>query len=210
MPTFNLKYDKLFSIALTHPRFPSATHAHSWLSPLSALLDITPDGTTRNLFQKHDIHVRFEQDVLTCYIRVDATGRKPFHMLPKDFRMRFLVHAQPAFLSKTTVSAEWGRERIYHVRVRLKTTSVSEKIDESLLGVVDAIEPQRIYHRGNGDGTGHWELVPVRVKDCFAVIDMVPEGSRRNRLFANEAQQVLYFTKANNKQHEHLYELALN
>lgn len=210
MQTFHLKYDKLFSIALSHSRFPSPSHEHSWLSPLSALLDIAPDAGTRRLFDKHDIHVRFEQDVLTCYIRVDTTGRKPFHSLPGNFRIRFLVNATAAFLSKTSVAAGWGSDHMYHVRIRLKTTSASATIDDSLLKTVDDNEPARIYHMGAGDENGHWEVVPVKLSGYFAVIDIVPEGSRRNRLYANEAQQTLYFTQANNKQGEHLYQLVVN
>ncbi len=210
MQTFHLKYDKLFSIALSHSRFPSPSHERSWLSPLSALLDITPDAATRALFNKHDIHVRFEQDVLTCYIRVDETGRRPFHSLPSNFRMRFLMNATPAFLSKTSVAAAWGHDHMYHLRLRLKTTGSLATIDDSLLKTVEDTEPARIYHMGTGDENGYWEVVPVKLSGYFAVIDMVPEGSRRNRLYTNEAQQTLYFTQANNKQNEHLYQLVVN
>lgn len=210
MSTFNLKYEKLFSIALIHSRFPPPSHDHSWLSPLSALLDIVPDPTTRVIFEKHDIHVRFEQDVLACYIRVDTSGQKPFHALPSDLRMRFLINATPAFLSKTSVAATWGKERMYHVRVRLKTTSSSAVLGDTLLTAVEATEPARIYHMGTGDDRGRWELVPIQLSGHFAVVDLVSEGTRRNRLYANEAQQRLYYTRANNKQDEHLYQLVLN
>ncbi|WP_257670743.1 hypothetical protein [Parapedobacter tibetensis] len=205
MDFINIRYEKLFSIFLAHADFPVPETGKNWMESLAEQLSMEPDEKTKQLFTAHDIHCRFNYNTLTCYIRVMDNENKPFHRLTNDFSARFILNASRVFMAGLAVSPVFGKDHIYHFPIKLKTTASSTILKDNLLSTVASNTPDHIFHQGE---PGHWELQAVNIAGCFGVIDVIPEGSSKNRLFKNEATQVLNYTVANGKANEHLYRIT--
>ncbi|WP_353129950.1 hypothetical protein [Parapedobacter pyrenivorans] len=209
METTTVRYEKLFSILLTHVDFPSPSDGDSWRAILSNEMAIEPDEPTKKLFATHEIKYRFTYNTLSCYIRVETATDRPFHRLPTNFSARFIFHASGALIARSALSPELGGTNTYHVRVKLKTTTSSANLQNGLLtGVVSAI-PDVVFQPGYGDQPGQWVNYPVSISGCMAVLDILTEGSGKNRLYKQEASQLLNYTVANGKSDQHLYRIIL-
>lgn len=209
MDTITIRYGKLFSIALVHAGFPAPETGGSRLVSLANELQFEPDGPTGKLFANHGIIVRVEDRALCCYIRTESEHDRPFHRLPADFSARFLLRASDALMAGSALAARFGGERTYHVRIKLKTSASATRLTDSLLANVASKTPELIFLPGYGDQPDRWESRTVAISGCLAVLDIVTEGTGKNRLFRQEASQLLNYTIGNGKAHEHLYTVTL-
>lgn len=209
METVTIRYEKLFSILLAHSDFPAPTAGKAWAASLKDGLKIKPDGPTAKLFERHDIRCQFEYNTLSCYIRVTTDRDVPFFRLPTDFSVRFLLTATNTIINKTNLPASFGGEHTYHVRVKLKATTASSRLTNAPLGKVTSTTPQLVFHPGYTENPSFWEKRPVAIVGCLAVLDIVTEGTNKNRLFKQEATQELNYTVSNHKSDQHLYQINL-
>ena len=209
METITIRYEKLFSILLAHTAFPVPAAGKNWTASLMDELKIEPDGPTAALFERHDIHCQFKHNTLSCYIRVAANNDTPFFRLPTDFSARLLLTATNILVTKTGLSPSLGGEYTHHVRVKLKTTTSSSRLSNSALTKVTSATPERVFHPGYADHPGSWEERPVVITGCLAVLDIVAEGTKKNKLFKQEATQALNYTVSNGKADQHIYRIDL-
>lgn len=209
METMTIRYEKLFSILLAHKAYPVPTTGSSWATSLMDELKIEPDGPTAALFERHDIRCRFDHNTLSCYVRVAANTDVPFFRLPTDFSARFLLTATNTLVAKTGLSASFGGEYTHHMRIKLKTTASSSRLSSSTPTKVTSSTPELVFHPGYSDVPDSWEERPTVITGCLAVLDVVTEGTRKNRLFKQEATQVLNYTVSNGKADQHIYRIDL-
>ena len=209
MDTIIIRYEKLFSILLTHLDFPVPANGQHWATSIANEMRIEPDSATKALFDQYEIQYRFEYDTLRCFTRVKPAMDRTFHQLPADFSARFLVKASDRFIAGTALSSQLGGERVYHIRVKLKTKAATGGLSDSLLTTVASATPELVFHPGYADSPSHWEQRPVAISGCLAVLDIVTEGSGKNRLFKQETTQTLNYTAANGKANEHLFNIIL-
>lgn len=209
METITIRYEKLFSVKLVHVDFPIPTTGKNWQASIADEMEIEADVPTKLLFDKYQIHYRFEHDTLLCFVRVETGNDRPFHRLPMDFSARFVLNASGALIAKSKLSPAFGGPNSYHVRVKLKTTTSTTRLNDSLLAAVTSATPELVFHPGYTNHPDHWEKRPVTISGCLAVLDVVTEGSGKNRLFQHEVTQSLNYTVANGKADQHLYSLVL-
>ncbi len=209
MDTIIIRYEKLFSILLTHVDFPVPPSRQHWAASIADEMRIEPDSATKALFDQYEIQYRFEYDTLSCFTRVKPVEDRSFHPLPADFSARFLLKASDKFIADTKLSSQLGGEYMYHIRVKLKTTAATTRLSESLLTTVASATPELVFHPGYADSPSHWEQRPVAISGCLAVLDIVTEGSGKNRLFKQEITQTLNYTVANGKANQHLFRVIL-
>lgn len=204
MDTVVIRYEKLFSIQLDHSDFPPMEGMNGAVA-LADHLEVVPDEKTKQLFGVYDIQYRLNQDVLVCYLRVLANEDRPFHPLPTNFSVRFLIHASASFTAGLGVPNTFGRDRVYYIPIELKAAASAAVLDDSLLSTVTDTTPTPVFHPGY---PGYWERRVTTVSGCLGVIDLLTQGAGANRLFVDEATQLLNYTEANGKAREHLYRIT--
>jgi len=194
---------------LAHMDFPNPTVGKNWTASIANELKIEPDGPTAALFGSHDIRCRFEHNTLLCFIRVAADADRPFHRLPADFSARFILTATDTLVAKMGLPSSFGGDHTHHVRVKLKATASSTRLNASTLTTVMSAIPELVFHPGYADRPNQWEKRPIAITGCLAVLDVVTEGNGKNRLFKQEALQSLNYTAANGNADQHLYRIIL-
>src|SRR5690606_10379907 len=138
-----------------------------------------------------------------------ATVDSSFHQLPADFSARFLLKASDRLIAGSNLSLQLGGEHVYHIRVKLKTTAATGQLNPSILATVPSATPGWVFHPGYADSPSYWEQRPVAITGCLAVLDIVTEGSGKNRLYKQELTQTLNYTVANGKADQHLFTVVL-
>lgn len=210
METVTIRYEKLFSILLAHADFPALSIDDNRLSLLTNELKVEIDAPTSTLFEQHGIQYRFEYDSLSCFVRVATNSDVPFFPLPSDFSARFLFSATGTLITKMGLPPSFGGEYTYHLRVKLKTTASTSKLLDSPLTTVESAVPDLIFHAAHDDNPSYWEQYPTLITGYLAVVDIVTEGSKKNRLFKQESTQALYYSVSNGKSDQHLYQINLS
>ncbi len=209
MDTLIIRYEKLFSIAWVHADFPGPGNGRNGAASLADELTVEPDAPTSVRFANHGIIPRVEDGALCCYIRTEALHDRPFHPLPPDFSARFLLKASDALIARSALAPHVGGERLYHVRVKLKSTVSGVRLTDSLLASVASATPDLVFLPGYADRPDRWESRTVAISGCLGVLDIVTEGNGKNRLFRQEASQLLNYTVGNGKADQHLYTVTL-
>ena len=209
MDAIIIRYEKLFSVLLTHVDFPIPSSGKNWAASLAHEMRIEPDNATKALFDQYEIQYRFEHNTLRCFSRVKPAIDRSFHQLPADFSARFLLKASDKLIADTDLSPQLGGEHVYHIRVKLKTTAATSQLSPSMLTTVPSATPELVFHPGYADSPSYWEQRPVAISGCLAVLDIVTEGSGKNRLFKQEITQTLNYTVANGKADQHLFTVVL-
>ncbi|MFT3933650.1 MAG: hypothetical protein QM726_08560 [Chitinophagaceae bacterium] len=116
-------YSKLFSIQFIHAGYETPVENF-----FSQGISITADSSTQKIFSGYDLGYRFDDNVLTCFMRTSlvsppaAQPRQPFVTIDKPFQLRFLVHNSGDFLSKTYVTAA-GTKKVYRFSNQVNNTS---------------------------------------------------------------------------------------
>src|SRR3546814_16955112 len=93
----------------------------------------------------------------------------------------------------------FGGENTHHVHVKLKTTTLSGRLSNTPLTTVTSATPELVFHPGYADNPGSWEERPVAITGCLAVLDIVAEGPKKNKLFKQKTTHTLNYTVSNKK-----------
>lgn len=198
------KFEKLFSIRFAHDTFPLSDSSGGFLTPH---VKIDPDPTTEILFKKHEIHYRWRNDMLLCFVRIKSDEDVPFFRLPNNFKARFFINLTHSVKDKTEVDADHGRENIYRFRINVRASANSMNLGGATLGPVASQEPVKIFNPGN---PGTWSTSIENLTGHFGVIDIVTEGTSTHRLYTDVTNQNLFYTTANGNENEHLFTIHLN
>jgi len=195
-------YDKLFSIWFKHSDYPNSGSAGGILTDM---MKLEPDDLTKTLFQQHDIHYRFKNDMILIIIRVNHDTGLPFNSLPNRLSMRFLLKLDNELYFKTTVPNEFSIDNFYRIKINLRSSANTSTLSPALLKQVEDRQPTQIFHP---DNPSHWESKTTNLKKFFAVIDIVTEGSSTHRLFSGSDQSIFYSSNSDNYD-KHLYTIQL-
>jgi hypothetical protein len=198
------RYEKLFSIHFSHPEYPSSGPSGG---VLGGLLSLQPDETTRRLFKAHDIHFKVRQDHLLCFVRIRTDADIPYFRLPSAFSARFLLQLREDLARQTEVQDTHGKENMYRFRINVRAAANAMNLTGASLGTILSRDPVREFTEGE---PGTWTTTFSNLSGHFGAIDIVTEGSSTHRLYSDVSNQVLNYTPANGREHEHLFTIQFS
>jgi hypothetical protein len=140
-------------------------------------------------------------------VRIRTDSDVPYFRLPGAFAARFLLQLREDLARQTPAHDTHGKENIYRFRINVRASANSMNLNGATLGTILSRDPIREFHEGD---PGNWTVTFSNLSGHFGVIDIVTEGSSTHRLYTDVSNQVLNYTPANGREHEHLFTIQFS